>query len=72
MSRHPQKEKQQERFRCECTYVCDHAEADQEGDGAAHQDEDLLALASSQEVGVHVDHGRHEALHAHELKQTIS
>ena len=50
------------------TYVGDHAEADEEGDHAANENEDFLALATTQEVGVNVNDGRHKALYTHELQ----
>ena len=52
------------------TYVGNHGEANEERQYADAENEELLALAATQQVWVDVNNGRHETLHAHKLKST--
>ena len=52
------------------TYVGNHGEPNEERQDADAENEELLALAATQQVRVDVNNGRHETLHAHKLKST--
>lgn len=53
-----------------CDYRSDHDQANQEADDAHEQQQQLPAVASSDQVGVQISHRRHQGLQAHKLGVT--
>lgn len=48
-------------------YLCQHDEAHKEGEEADPEEEELPAVFTSEQIGMHVDYRCHETLNAHEL-----
>lgn len=55
---------------CLCTYRCDHDQAYQKADDADKEQQQLPAVAPSDQVGVEVSHWRHQRLQTHKLGDT--